>query len=202
MNFTGERPTMQAEMRSSRMRYKTLIPYIFGCTVYDYGCGIGHGSYLLARYARSVIGYDVCKEAIEEARTRFSYPNLRFTDKFEISEWGSASVFVAVESIEHLERTELEMLISTVSKNTGAMLVTTPNGDQFPYHPATIAERRGFHVWHYTYKELQDLFGKYFPYVVITGHCFDPAFAGGHFTGYTVFASDQYGWAEEMWMNV
>ncbi len=191
MEFTGERPTLEHETASSRMRYATILPYCRNSKVFDFGCGIGHGSNLLADFATDVIGYDSHAESIAEATTNFPRDNLHF-----VANWEPAlllqgrDIVASVECIEHLERDDLVQFLRDCSANVSKIACTTPDGDLFPYHPMTKEERRGFHVWHYTYQELCELFGRFYNFVDVSGHAFDPAL--GRYTGHTIFATNGY----------
>ena len=184
MEYTGERPFNEEGLYSSRIRYTTLAPFCVGKRVLDFGCGVGYGSFYLGEFAKSVVGFDVSEEAVQIATSTLSRPNVRFTSSME--DVGAFDVVASVECIEHLEREELRKTLARLRDKTWAC--TTPNGEMFPYHPATPAERRGFHLWHYTYAELVALFGTFFKFVEVTGCAFDPRLA--QFTGYAVFASN------------
>ena len=184
MQYTGERPFNGEGLFSSRIRYRTLVPFCVGARVLDFGCGIGYGSYYLGEFAAAVIGYDASEEAVRIATETMSRPNVGYTST--LGDVGHIDVVASVECIEHLERDDLRAVLSTLNDKTWAC--TTPNGDMFPYHPATLAERRGFHVWHYTYEELLELFGAFFKFVEVTGCAFDPKLL--QFTGYSVLASN------------
>ena len=185
MNYTGERPTIEMGIEASRMRYKSIIPFCIDKNVYDFGCGIGHGSSLLSEYAKNVTGYDVCHDAIDEAKNNFKRDNLIFVfdpskDQFDIVS--------SVECIEHIEKERLEELIRQFIDQSTSFVGTTPNGDFYPYHPLSVGDRYGFHTWHYTYKELYELFKKYYKFVEIFGSVKDPSILP--FIGYTIFASN------------
>lgn len=183
MNYTGERPTIECGTEASQMRYRSVIPFCLNKTVYDFGCGIGHGSFLLSGYAKKIVGYDPCQEAIEEAKNLFIKNNLTFTN---INSTDHFDIISSVECIEHIEKEKLEELLKTFIRQSNEIIITTPNGDFYPYHPLIKEDRRGFHVWHYTHKELKDLFSKYYDFVEIYGSVKDPAILP--FIGYTIFA--------------
>ena len=185
MEYTGERPFNEEGLFSSRIRYKTLAPHCVGRRVLDLGCGIGYGSYYLAEFAESVIGYDLSVEAIELATASLTRSNVRYTSTLDTGL--QFDTIASVECIEHMECPELKNLLARYRDKT--WVCTTPNGEMFPYHPATVSDRRGFHLWHYTYAELVALFSDLFTYVEVTGCAFDPRLS--QFTGYAVFASNQ-----------
>ena len=179
-----ERPILSelGSLWTSRMRYKTIIPYCIGKSVLDFGCGIGHGSYILSHFAARVVGYDK-SSVIDEARTIFKRYNLSFTSDLAND---SCDILCAVESIEHLEKDELNKLLDRFKDKV--FVGTTPNGNYFHYQPMTVEQRRGFHVWHYTEDQLLDLFGRYYKFVLVTGCVMDPRIKVH--TGYTILASN------------
>lgn len=197
MNFTGERPVDTKGLDGSRMRYKSILPYCIGKNVLDYGCGTGLGSYMLSCFTDSmVMGYDPCKEAIEEAKKQFNgVPSLIFSNE---ADFYCIEVITLIEVLEHIEKSEVDSILRLFSSHPCDLVCTTPNGNVFPYQPKTIEERRGYHVWHYTDVELMDLFKRYYSFVDITGHVRDPHL--NNFTGYTVFASNSLKWTDE-WLT-
>ena len=193
MEFTGERPTLEHEIQSSRIRYKTIIPYCINKRVLDIGCGVGHGSYLLSHFALHVTGIDVSFEAISEAKQTFKASNLTYLHSKHLDNISELHVNLIsmVEVFEHIEP-ELVTNFLTIAAKIKEIVLTTPNGDLFTYHPATKEERRGYHVWHYTREELIELFGKYYKFVEIYAHIFDPQI--NQYTSYMVYATNHENW--------
>lgn len=187
MNFTGERPTLESGTEASIIRYKAILPFCLGKKVFDYGCGIGHGSYFLSQYVRSVCGYDASLTALREARNNFSRENLSFSDFYYNTIFRDYNIVSMVEVIEHIEKEQLEELFRNMSKEIKECVLTTPNGDLYPYHPQNLEERRGFHVWHYTENELKEFFNKFFNIVEIYGCARDLRLFGETYTTYLVY---------------
>jgi 2-polyprenyl-3-methyl-5-hydroxy-6-metoxy-1,4-benzoquinol methylase len=192
MQFTGERPLDENELYSSRLRYKTILPYCFGKNVLDFGCGVGHGSYFLSNFCNQVIGYDKSVEAIEEARKNIPQKlNLAFVLTIPTF-LEKLNLINSCEVIEHIEKDDLLKILKIFCELCNTFVGTTPNGDLLYYQPQTIAERRGFHLWHYTYEQLYNLLSQFYKYVEIQGHAFDPNLKT--FTGYTFYASNEINW--------
>ena len=199
MNYTGERPTLSQEIMPSRKRYKSILPFCLNKRVYDYGCGIGHGTYFLSKFAQNVKGYDISYEAIDEAKKAF--PEIPFSYIFFPEELVNFDILTIVEIIEHIEKEDVHNLLKNISQNIQTVVATTPNGDLFSYHPQSVSERRGFHIWHYTEDELNELFKKYFSFVEIYGDLRDPARSGTH-ASYTLYASNtpwKNSWLDELY---
>ena len=109
--FTGERvvpgkmhnfiPTLVEHLE----RYTFAISLLSGTeTVVDAACGTGYGTFLLAMASEHAIGLDVSAEAVDFARTRFSWPGLEYAtadlDACELP--ADVSMIVSFETIEHL----------------------------------------------------------------------------------------------------
>lgn len=195
MDFTGERPSLEHEVEGSRLRYKSIIPYVIGKDVMDYGCGIGLGSYMLSYFANRVFGFDKSLEAIKEAADNFSTPNLFFTATLPMNLLQNTNIIAMVEVLEHIEKDELNKLLDSFSKIVPEIACTTPDGITMPYQPRSLQERRGYHVWHYTLNELTELFKRFYTFVEIYGHLYDPRI--GRYTSYVVYGSNKIKWSSE-----
>lgn len=198
MEFTGERPTLDFELESSRLRYAAILPYTMGKEALDFGCGVGHGSYMLSHFSSRVTGYEPNEQACKIAKENFEGNRLFFASKWNEVLFRQYEVIASVEVIEHLEKDELDRQLKLFCEMATDVVVTTPNGDLMPYQPATKEERRGYHVWHYTHEELKALFGKFYQAVFVSGHAFDPAIK--RYTGYTVYATNRIPWSEK-WLS-
>lgn len=153
MEYTGERPLDGHGMDRALALYAEAAKFCRGKVVLDYGCGVGAGTNLLSKTCMAR-GYDVSEEAVTEAHK--AYPHIMFTS-------GSPSLngvnyVVCLEVIEHLERRDVWLLLEGLAGLHMDGFFSTPNGDLFPYHPETIEQRRGFHKWHFTREELDELF--------------------------------------------
>jgi len=196
MNFTGERPFDGQELKSSRMRYKAILPFVCKKKVLDFGCGVGYGSFFLDHFANFVVGLDRNREAIAIAKNQF--PKIDFYhSREELKYLYEFQTVVAVESIEHLEKVELEEALAFFSKHIPEFVATTPNGDRFVYRPLRFEDRRGFHVWHYQLDELQELFLRYYRFVEILGTAIGRERACD---SYLVFASNSIAW-DDNWLT-
>lgn len=198
MDFTGERPSLDQEVEGSRLRYKSIIPFISNKKVIDYGCGIGLGSHMLSFYSEKVLGFDRCKEAVEEASNNFKKENLRFTNFISTEDFTKYDIVAMIEVFEHIERDALHSTLKLLSHYISEIACTTPDGITMPYQPKTVEERRGYHVWHYTIDELQEIFKKYYSFVEVYGHLFDPRIK--KYTSYVVYASNKVAW-DDTWLR-
>ena len=178
------------EIESSRTRYISLLPFCFGRSVLDLGCGIGHGTYLLSQHTNQpVVGYDICPEAIQEATSTFKGDTLRYTTELPL--YSNFQVITMIEFIEHLDKKDAMDLLATIAGADPAPVLafTTPNGNTFPYRPASPAEYRGFHRWHYTYSDLMEL-KSLFKSVSVHAHVYDVQI--DRFTSYMVVATNKF----------
>ena len=90
-------------------RYLMARRFVHG-TVVDLGCGIGYGSKLLSENpeVKKVVGFDICKDTIQFAKSNFSDERkIEFTDSFNElksrTNFKEIDVLIAFELIEHIE---------------------------------------------------------------------------------------------------
>ena len=185
----AERPDLSGgDFMNSRRLYHGAASYVVGKSVLDFGCGLGHGTYLLHPYTAKITGYDLHHHVVEQATELFGSKTLSFTS--DLQSVKNADIVVSIEAIEHLEKDDLEEKLLHFSKTAPSIYATTPNGDFFHYQPKTKAERRGYHVWHYTEEELKALFSRYYSYVWIHGVLRDPNPTVSRFVGYAIYATN------------
>lgn len=185
----AERPDLSGgDFMNSRRLYHGAASYVVGKSVLDFGCGLGHGTYLLHPYTAKIVGYDLHPEVVQKATELFGSPTLSYTSNLDTVK--NADIVVSIEAIEHLEKDDLEEKLLHFSQVAPSIYATTPNGDFFRYQPKTKAERRGYHIWHYTEEELKALFSRYYSYVWIHGVLRDPNPAVSRFVGYAIYATN------------
>jgi 2-polyprenyl-3-methyl-5-hydroxy-6-metoxy-1,4-benzoquinol methylase len=104
---SGERQVRSSlnEIEANHLwRYREATNYIrHSDTVVDVGFGCGYGSNIMSKYAKTVIGVDDSKEAVEYANKYWKADNITFINKnaFDIKE--KVDVGVAFEVIEHIK---------------------------------------------------------------------------------------------------
>ena len=186
-----EQPTREEELgplyeiffsasRDSKWRYEAILHHCINKNVFDFGCGSGHGSRMLSVVAKSVQAWEKHSEVYRPRE------GVTFTDNPT-----NVGIVTAVEVIEHIEKEDLRILLKKWSESYSETVVTTPNGDLFPYHPKDKSERRGYHVWHYTRKELYDLFEEFYGNVKVHDVIWDGV--REKFTAYKVYGASYCG---------
>lgn len=173
MDFTGERfvPTEQGRIRLEHYhRYAMVLEVIRGKAVLDVACGEGYGSFLMADVALSVVGVDLCEEAVRHAASCYIKPNLTFqrgsaTDlKFSDA---SFDVVVSFETIEHLaEQQEMLAEIRRVLRPAGVAIISSPNR---PVYSEESGEHNEFHVRELDFREFDALLRSQFSSVEYFG---------------------------------
>jgi ubiquinone/menaquinone biosynthesis C-methylase UbiE len=166
MKFTGERLTSQiAEYWAVEHlhRYALTFNHIDKKTVVDIASGEGYGSYLMSKYAESVVGIDISDEAVYYAQNKYSAGNLKYVlgSAFKIPlDDNSVDVVVSFETIEHHDQHEEMMLeIKRILKNDGLLIISSP--DRLNY--SEIPEYANpFHVKELYFEEFRDLLVKHF----------------------------------------
>jgi len=197
MTTTEERPKLNqnggdGDFMNSRRLYHGAAPYVLGKSVLDFGCGYGHGSYFLNPWALKVTGFDLHQHVVDKANELFGSATLKYTSDLATVEKEPFDVVVSIEAIEHLEKPDLDEKLAWFATKAPSIYCTTPNGNVFHYQPQTPAERRGYHIWHYTETELVVLFRKHYKFVDIHGVLRDPMAEQprGRWMGYAIFASN------------
>lgn len=118
-----------------------LSDLVRGKTVLEAGCGDGFVSWLLAKQARHVLGFDISERAIAFANLIVQMPNAEFvvghaSDLLVIAKQleGRPEVVAAFELIEHLPPGEMEEFLSaarqTLQEGRGWLVGTTPNAER------------------------------------------------------------------------
>jgi len=177
IKYTGERliPKLgNGNLQQHYQLYQQVIPFIYDKNILDIACGSGWGSHILAEYAESVRGVDISEEAVTYAESSYKLDNLSYTqgDITDIPEQDKKfKVVVSIETFEHVSHDVIKKLIEEcyrVLDNKGYFIFTTPDGDVYPYHPKDKSEVKGFHLWHYTKDELEELLTPIYDFVSIS----------------------------------
>src|SRR5579872_51061 len=105
--------------------------------VVDAACGSGYGSAHLARYCRSVRGYDVSADTVAYARTRYPADNLEFHVRdLTAEQLPPCDVVVSFETLEHLPAFEFFLESARAAARRLVVLSTPiiPTKHFNPYH--------------------------------------------------------------------
>lgn len=146
-NKAGVRANINYSNPLDQFRYFESLHYTYNKVVLDIACGIGWGSYLIAKSgALKCVGVDISKIAINTAKDTFISPNLEFV----LSEENyipllddTFDTVVSFETFEHLTNVEKFFgEIQRISKNNSICLISTPNKtlfnsdkDDIPHNP-------------------------------------------------------------------
>ncbi len=170
--YTGERFLPDAcdmEMQIEHyQRYQFAKKYAKGKTVLDASCGEGYGSDNLAEVASRVIGLDIDKDTIDNAKQRYVKKNLSFVigDVAELPfSDGCFDLVVSFETIEHVNcevQTKFLKEIKRVLKQDGALIMSTPN--KAVYTDKVEGENR-FHCKEFYTQEFSSFMKEYFQHV-------------------------------------
>jgi len=151
----GER---QVSTTLGRIRQDHVGRYKFACKfvdkddiVLDCACGVGYGSFILARENKlsKVIAIDIEKEAIKFAKKYYYDDKITYRsgDIFSLDIPNDYfDCIVSFETVEHLDGLELVKLFYKKLKKNGLLIISTPNQDTQPFN----REGFPFHLRHYT----------------------------------------------------
>ena len=126
-----------------KLRYELATSMISGLHVADIACGVGYGSYLLSKKAKSVKGFDVSDEALSHAKSNFLGDNISFyhANHFQKDNY---EAIISLETIEHMEEAEGDIFLKKIHTNmndSAFLLISTDlNNTKIrhnvtPYHP-------------------------------------------------------------------
>ncbi|MFC1943693.1 class I SAM-dependent methyltransferase [Chloroflexota bacterium] len=141
--------------------------------VLDLGCAGGYGSsYLMTKGAKKVVGVDISKDAVENARAYHENDGLYFllSDVQQLPFHDNFfDVIVALEIIEHLERVE-DFLneCSRVLKDGGTFICSTPN--KGVGYPNVDKPSNPYHVKEFYIEELHQLLSQYLENINLCGY--------------------------------
>lgn len=123
-----------------------------GSKVLDIACGVGYGSYILAKAGHQVTAVDADAEAIEFAEKHWRHPYITYkVGRAEDCIEDEFDAVVCFETIEHLENPGL--LLEKI--NSKRILTSVPNEERFPF------KNYKFHHRHYTRQEFSTLLSNY-----------------------------------------
>ncbi len=171
--WTGERLTSEA---GQQVEVEHLHRYLFartlcrGLDVLDVASGEGYGSAFLAQTARSVVGVELDKQAVEHSRTSYIAPNLRFLEgdarRLPLPD-GCIDVVISFETIEHFyEHGVFLAEVRRVLRPGGRFIVSSPERDV--YSPANLPPNP-YHVRELTRAEFSSLLHGTFGHVTLLG---------------------------------
>ena len=156
-------------------RYKFASKLVKHAKVLDIACGNGYGTNILSKSAKSVVGVDISKEAIDFATKKYENKNVEFYQSDAKSLNFSASSFeyvVSFETIEHLSKEgakEFLEEIKRVLKPSGKLIISTPDNRN-----ASLGKKPAnpYHLQEYSLVEFKNLVSDYFEIINIYGQSF------------------------------
>lgn len=140
------------------IRYKFATSFIHDNDyVLDAMCGVGYGSYLMARDSEAlrIDAFDVSRDAIVKANKHFSHPKINFAnldfEKIRVIE-EFYHLITCFEAIEHINNPmSLLLKLHDGLKENGTLLLSTPNESTMPHNNLDFPE----HITHYTYEQME-----------------------------------------------
>lgn len=151
-------------------RYLFAAQYVTGKDVLDIASGEGYGSARLASVARTVIGVDICSDAVAHARATYKLNNLEYLlgncEAIPLDDH-SIDVVVSFETIEHLENHRAMMAeIKRVLRPDGLLIISSPNKDEYSDIPGYS---NPFHLKELYGHEFKEILANNFSNIAIYG---------------------------------
>jgi hypothetical protein len=126
-----------------KLRYELAASMISDLHIADIACGVGYGSYLLGKKAKSVKGFDVSESALSHAKSNFLSDNV-FFDHAKNFQKDNYEAVISLETIEHMEEAEGDVFLQNIHTNmndSAFFLISTDlnhtdiRHNVTPYHP-------------------------------------------------------------------
>jgi len=105
-------------------RYLYFRPWYAGRKVVDAASGEGYGTYYASAFAAEAQGYDISREAVRYASTRYKGPRFTQKDVCE-ADYSDADLVVSFETIEHLP--DPGAFLGALGHCKGGIVISTPN---------------------------------------------------------------------------
>lgn len=139
--------------------YKFCEQFIENKVTLDAGCGTGCGAFLLAQKAQKVVGIDISKDVVEEAKMKYQRKNLKFEvgDLTKIKPQARYETIVSLQVIEHIK--DCEKYLATlvrILKDDGLLIISTPNKEESAFG------ENPYHWQEFTLQELRGILSRYF----------------------------------------
>lgn len=168
MEFTGERftPEFRGDIELEHIhRYNFASLFSKNKIILDIASGEGYGSFMLAEYAKKVIGIDISTESIKHASEKYKKENLEFlVGDCSIIPLPNDSIdlIVSFETIEHHDK-HLQMLLEfkRVLRRGGIVIISSPDKLNYSIKKDFINE---FHVKELFEEEFKNLLSDHFEY--------------------------------------
>ena len=152
-------------------RYLAAADLCHGKKVLDIACGEGYGSDILSSTACEVVGVDICKSAIDQAREKYVSDNLTFAcgDAYSIPFLDETfDCVVSFETIEHLEQPDrLLAEIKRVLAPDGFLILSSPNKKAFDRRNHCENGENIYHKKEMENAELIALIKQFFPNIAV-----------------------------------
>ena len=149
-------------------RYAFALPFCKGKDVLDIASGEGYGSSLIAGIAASVLGVDISKDAVSQARTKYRRKNLTFIEGSVSNvplDSSAVDVVVSFETIEHhSQHAKMMAEIKRVLRAPGMLIISSPDKLNYSEVPNN---KNPFHVQELYREELYSLVKEYFGNVIM-----------------------------------
>jgi SAM-dependent methyltransferase len=150
-------------------RYAIIRQFVYGRVV-DCACGVGYGTWLLAKNpdVQHAYGVDVDADAIDAARREFTSPKIEFLQgDLASTNLDAIDVLVSLETIEHLPD-PAELVRFAERAGAREVIVSFPSKKTTHYNP--------HHLWDLATSDIVDLFAASYVPIRTFDYTFDTTF--------------------------
>src|SRR5579862_9332583 len=142
-------------------RYLFFRPWYANRRVIDAASGEGYGLGYMATFTSRGEGYDISREAVEHAQTRYPHARFHTADVCEV-DYSQAEIVTSFETIEHLPGPS--KFLKALARCKGTLVISTPNRDNHsPGNKLGDKPLNPFHTVEWTPSEFAELIREHFP---------------------------------------
>ena len=124
-------------------------------SILDAACGTGYGAQIIASANRRVVGVDISRQAIEQAKELWPGDFIKWDIQNPLFAPHIFNAVISFETLEHLP--EPARALNNFRKSSNLLFASVPNENEEPFHKQKFAGNRYPHLRHYTPEQFHGL---------------------------------------------
>ena len=124
-------------------------------TILDAACGTGYGAGIIATSNRRVVGVDISRQAVEQAKDLWPGDFIKWDIENPLFAGNVFAGVVSFETLEHLPNPE--RALNNFRQSSRLLFASVPNEDVEPFHKDKFKGNRYPHLRHYTPEQFHGL---------------------------------------------